>query len=29
MRSINLTMCNLLSVEETITYQEHPEDNTR
>lgn len=29
MRSINLTMCNLLSVEETITYQEHPEDQAK
>ncbi|KAI8642554.1 PRELI-like family-domain-containing protein [Parasitella parasitica] len=26
MRSINLTLCNLLSCEETIVYKEHPED---
>lgn len=26
MRSINLTMSNLLTVEETIVYHEHPED---
>jgi hypothetical protein len=29
MRSINLTMSNLLTVEETIVYHEHPEDTAR
>lgn len=29
MRSINLTLCNLLSVEETIVYHEHPDDKTK
>lgn len=29
MRSINLTLCNLLSCEETIVYQEHPEDQQK
>ncbi|CAO3609384.1 unnamed protein product [Cunninghamella echinulata] len=29
MRSINLTMANLLQVEETIVYQEHPEEKNK
>ncbi|KAI9482849.1 MAG: PRELI-like family protein [Benjaminiella poitrasii] len=29
MRSINLTLCHLLTCNETIIYQEHPEDKTK